>query len=292
MNERRQEARKNREARKERLGYAGRKVASGMDVLKNIFWVLFMGSFLWSVLSNKLINSERQKVIHQIEQERGSKVITMIHRQETVGFFGVPLKQYIKMEDAEAILRTIREIPDDKPIDLIVHTPGGMLLPAYQIARALKNHKGKVTVFVPHYAMSGGTLIALAADEIVMDRNAVLGPIDPQLSTGHGAMPAVSVLKIPEHKDWEDIDDQVVVLYDQASKILNQMKQYVKYLINDRANGRADRIINRLVKGQVTHDYPVFFNEAKKLGLPVSDKMPSLIYRLMDFYPQPFNKKF
>ena len=140
-------------------------------------------------------------------------------------------------------------------------------------------------MFVPHYAMSGGTLIALAADEVVMDRNAVLGPIDPQLSTRHGAMPAVSILKIPEHKEWKDIDDQIVVLYDQASKILNQMKQYVQYLINDRASGRADKIINRLVKGQVTHDYPVFFDEARKLGLPVSDKMPGFIYRLMSLYP-------
>ena len=277
---------------KDRLGYAGNKLASGIDVLKNIFWVLFIGSFLWGMLSTKLINSERQKVIHQIEKERGSKVITMIHRQETVGFFGVPLKKYIQMEDAEAILRTIREIPDDKPIDLIVHTPGGMLLPAYQIARALKNHKGKVTVFVPHYAMSGGTLIALAADEIVMDRNAVLGPIDPQLSTGHGTMPAVSILKIPKHKDWEDIDDQVVVLYDQASKIVKQMKQYVRTLVDDKNQGMADKIISRLVKGQVTHDYPVFFDEAKKLGLPVSDEMPGLVYRLMDLYPQPYNKKF
>jgi len=43
-----------------------------------------------------------------------------------------------------------------------------------------------VTVFVPHYAMSGGTLIALTADEIVMDPNAVLGPVDPQI----GNMPA------------------------------------------------------------------------------------------------------
>ena len=136
INESLQKVETNKEARK-KLGYAGLKVASGMDILKNIFWVLFIGSVFWSMFSNKLINSERQKIIHQIEQQRGSKVLTMIHRQETVGFLGVPLKQYIKMEDAEAILRAIREIPNDKPIDLIVHTPGGMLLPAYQIARAL-----------------------------------------------------------------------------------------------------------------------------------------------------------
>ena len=262
------------------------------EAIKSVFWILLIGSFVWSVAQNRLVSSQRTKIIGEIEQQRGSKVITMIHRQETVGFLGLPIKQYIQMEDAEAVVRAIREIPDDRPIDLIVHTPGGILLPAYQIAKALKDHKGKVTVFVPHYAMSGGTLIALAADEIVMDKNAVLGPIDPQLPTSKGAVPAVSVLKIPEHKDWEDIDDTMVIMYDQAEKILNQMKQYVKYLVHDKSEKTATKIINRLVKGQVTHDYPVFCSEAMELGLPVSDKMPKLIYRLMDLYPQPSGRKF
>ena len=51
--------------------------------------------------------------------------------------------------------------------------------------------------------MSGGTLIALAADEIVIDGNAVLGPIDPQL----GEFPAASVLKVVERKPIDKIDD-------------------------------------------------------------------------------------
>ena len=49
-----------------------------------------------------------------------------------------------------------------------------------------------MTAFVPHYAMSGGTLIALAADEIVMYEDAVLGPVDPQL----GQYPAASILTV------------------------------------------------------------------------------------------------
>ncbi len=48
---------------------------------------------------------------------------------------------------------------------LIVPTPGGLVLAAEQIAKALAERKGKVTVFIPHYAMSGGTLIPLAADD-------------------------------------------------------------------------------------------------------------------------------
>ena len=73
----------------------------------------------------------------------------------------------------------------------ILHTPGGLVLASEQIAQALLRRTGRVTVFVPHYAMSGGTLIALAADEIVMDPNAVLGPVDPQI----GEYPAASIMR-------------------------------------------------------------------------------------------------
>jgi len=64
---------------------------------------------------------------------------------------------------------------------MVLHTPGGLVLASEQIALALEKHPSKVTVFIPHYAMSGGTMIALAADEIVLDENAVMGPVDPQL---------------------------------------------------------------------------------------------------------------
>lgn len=98
-----------------------------------------------------------------------------------MSFLGIPIVRYIDIEDSEQVLRAIRMTAPEMPIDLVLHTPGGLVLAAEQIACALKRHPGKVTVFVPHYAMSGGSLIAMAADEIVLDPNAVLGPIDPQL---------------------------------------------------------------------------------------------------------------
>ena len=129
-------------------------------------------------------------MIENLQKQRGSRIITLIHRQETVSLLGIPVTRYIDIDDAEAILRAIRLTPADKPIDVILHTPGGLVLAASQIAKALKNHKGTVSVMVPHYAMSGGTLIALAADQIIMDPNAVLGPADPQI----GGLPAASII--------------------------------------------------------------------------------------------------
>src|SRR5262252_7448026 len=177
---------------------------------KLLFWLAIIALVVQQSCASYWINSARNALLTRFQDERKARVIAMIHREETVSFFGVPVSSYISIEDSEAVLRAIRLTPPDQPIDLILHTPGGLVLAAEQIANALSDHKGKVTVFVPHYAMSGGTLIALAANEIVMDTNAVLGPVDPQV----GGMPASSIIKVIEQKPIERVSDQTVILAD------------------------------------------------------------------------------
>lgn len=161
-----------------------------MDPIFQLFWLFLIVSSIAPLFQQQLLMYERMKRLAQFGNQRNSQVITLIHRQETMSFLGFPLLRYIDIEDSERVLRAIRLAPPDMAIDLILHTPGGLVLAAGQIAHALAQHPGKVTVFVPHYAMSGGTLIALAADEVIMDENAVLGPVDPQL----GEYPAASIL--------------------------------------------------------------------------------------------------
>src|ERR1700716_1868642 len=141
----------------------------------------------------------RTRAFRGLEKRRESRVIGLIHRQETMAFLGFPVARYIDIEDSEAVLRAVQMTDSSVPIDMILPTPGGLVWAASQSADALKAHPAKGTVFVPHYAMSGGTLLSLAADEIVMDPNAVLGPVDPQL----GQQPAASVLKVLEQKKFE-----------------------------------------------------------------------------------------
>ncbi|RMD93513.1 MAG: hypothetical protein D6811_04745, partial [Alphaproteobacteria bacterium] len=147
----------------------------------DIFWLIFLMSALQPIFQRKMLENMRARQIAKLERERGSRVVLLVHRQETMSFLGFPLMRYIDINDSEEILRVIHATPKDTPLDIILHTPGGMVIAATQIARAVKAHEGKVTVFVPHFAMSGGTLIALAADEIVMSPHATLGPVDPQL---------------------------------------------------------------------------------------------------------------
>nr|MEB3860005.1 ATP-dependent Clp protease proteolytic subunit [Desulfurococcales archaeon] len=209
------------------------------------------------------------------------------HRQEKIGLFGIPVYRFIDIDDSEAVIRAIRQTPPDKPIALVVHTPGGLVLAASQIAMALKRHPSKKVVIVPHYAMSGGTLIALAADEILMDRNAVLGPLDPQLALEPGLhVPAPTILRVAREKG-DKASDKLLVMADIAEKSLSEIQELIVELVRDKlGEERARELSKTLTEGRWTHDYPITFERAKSLGLNVSDKVPPEVFRLMDLYPQ------
>jgi len=229
----------------------------------------------------------RRNLLRRLEQERGSRVITLIHRQEGSGIFGLAFGRYIDIDDSEQLLRAIRLTPDEMPIDLLLHTPGGLVLASDQIAYALKRHSGRITVIVPHYAMSGGTLVALAADEILMDPDAVLGPVDPQLgSLPRGSWPAASILKALEQEN-PNRDDETLILGDVARKAIDQVRATVEELLAGRFDeAEARRLATLLSEGRWTHDYPIRLEEARALGLPASDAVPELVYQLMTLYPR------
>ncbi len=252
--------------------------------LTSIFLIFLVISSLTPVLQRRLVESARTRIIERIEKARGSRVITLIHRQESIALLGIPITRYIDIEDSEQILRAIHLTPPELPIDLIIHTPGGMVLAAEQISHALIRHRGKVSVFVPHYAMSGGTLLALAADEIAMDPNAVLGPVDPQL----GEYPAAAIVDVVEAKPIGELDDRTLILANVARKALRQVRANVIEVLT--ANGmeeqKAVEIAGVLAAGRWTHDYPINVEEAIELGLPVTVGIPTEIYDLMDLYRQ------
>ncbi len=255
-----------------------------MDNIFQYFWLFIIIMALTPYIQQQILRSARTRKIVELERKRGSRVITLLHRQEALSLLGIPITRFITIEDSEQVLTAIRLTDKDVPIDLIVHTPGGLVLASEQIAEALLRHPGKVTVFVPHYTMSGGALIAMAADELVMDENAVMGPLDPQL----GQYPAASLIKVLEAKEMKDIDDQTVILADVAVKALHQIKDTVKCLLAKHMDSdQAEKTAHKLTQGTWTHDYPINVQQIAEMGFKVNTDMPSEIYSLMSMYPQP-----
>jgi ClpP class serine protease len=250
----------------------------------SLIWILVLIMALQPILMGRWFAMQRMRAIRAIEQAHGSRVITMIHRQERRSLLGFSVSRHIDLEDAQTIIAAIKETPRDMPIDLVLHTPGGLVLAAMQIARAVEAHPAKVTVYVPVYAMSGGTLIALAADEIVMGEFSVLGPIDPQIA----GLPAASIAKVPKIKPAEQVFDLTLVLADVSEKALDQVKRgAVELLTPQMEEGAARALAEKLAGGHWTHDYALTAQEARALGLPVSVAMPNPVLDLMKLYPQP-----
>ena len=254
----------------------------------DLMWGFFIVSALQPVIRQRLLEASRHRLIAKIEGRRGSRVILLVHRQETMSFLGFPLMRYIDINDAEEMMHACALTDPDVPLDIVLHTPGGLVLASLQIARAVRHRKSKVTVFVPHYAMSGGTLIALAADEIVMAPHAVLGPVDPQL----GENPAASLLKVVAQKPIAEVDDQTLIHADIAEKAINQLRESATELLTRSMPAeKARELATRLSTGTWTHDYPITVEEAQRLGLNARSDIDADVLQLMTLYPQPIRRQ-
>src|ERR1700721_3564753 len=102
----------------------------------DIFWLFFMFTALQPLLRQRMMDAMRTRKIAQLERARNSRVILLVHRQETMRLLGFPVMRYIDVNDSEEVLRTIRLTDEEVPLDSLLHTPGGLVLAAMQIARA------------------------------------------------------------------------------------------------------------------------------------------------------------
>jgi ClpP class serine protease len=248
----------------------------------NLLWILLIIILLQPALNRWLVAGARRRALERLARKRDATVIPLIHRQETVSFLGIPLMRHIDIDDAESVLRAIRETPPGRPIEIVLHTPGGLVLAARQIAAALADHDGKVTAVVPHYAMSGGTMIALAADEILVDGHAALGPIDPQV----GQYPAASLVAVAELPGARK--DETLILADISRKALHQVRVFASQLLEQHMPADQAREVARILStGLWTHDHPLMPRELQGLRLPVKVGVPEEERKLLRLYPQP-----
>jgi len=113
----------------------------GADMtLTEAFWIFLMLSAVQPIVRQKLLELNRMRTLARFEKKRGSRVIALVHRQESMSLLGFPLMRYIDVHDSEEVPRAIKLTDRDVPLDLLVHTPGGLVLAAAQIANALRRH--------------------------------------------------------------------------------------------------------------------------------------------------------
>src|SRR3989441_5287324 len=123
----------------------------------DVLWVFLMVTALQPILKQKLLEMRRLRLLVQLEKRRGSRVIALVHRQETMSFLGFPLMRYIDVNDSEEVLRAIKLTDTSRPIDLIMHTPGGLVLAAGQSPTPPAPTRPRFTWSVPTFRSPGAT---------------------------------------------------------------------------------------------------------------------------------------
>ncbi len=186
----------------------------------------------------------------------------------------------------ETVIEEIQNKTECKKLYLLINSPGGLVQSSYKVARAIRNSFEEIVVFVPHIAASGGTLVALAGNEIVMGLMSQLTPLDPQKDIGNKFISAQSIVRgfdfvteffrkvSPEDAPYtfrvlaEKFD---AVDVDEALSIMNMMKRYITEILEKSgySTNKCESISEGLVTGFYDHGEVITYEKAKKLGLNV-----------------------
>lgn len=130
----------------------------------------------------------RQAKIKQLQEAAGTRLLCYVAGNAAP----------ITRDDVVGVVEMLHNVPRNTSIDFLLHTGGGDIDAAEKIVTLLRTTVGteRLRVIVPDFAKSAGTLIALAADKIVMSDSSELGPIDPQFlkKDGDGNVRWLSVL--------------------------------------------------------------------------------------------------
>ena len=182
----------------------------------------------------------RHKYLAELHKQTGRNVITYYS-----GWIQHPhliLDCLLDDTDTSAFMTLSREIPHDAGLDLFLHTPGGGIAAAQAIINFLRQIYGAdIRAFVIQLAMSAGTMLACACKQILMGSQSSLGPVDPQIPSDTGVIPAHGIIREfnQAKKDiidnpfsrfaWEPILSQYPpTRLDQCEQLIEWSKELVK----------------------------------------------------------------
>jgi ClpP class serine protease len=250
----------------------------------DLFWLFFIFTAIQPMLRQRMLEAMRTRKISQLETQRKSRVILLVHRQETMRLLGFPVMRYIDINDAEDVLRAIQMTDDDVPLDLVLHTPGGL-----GACGAADREGGSRPQVQGHGVRAPLRNVRRHIDRAGSRRDCHVQALRIGTNRSAGRIsPAASLIKVVEEKPIARVNDETLVLADVGRKAISQLKQSASELLQRRLPAeQASVLAEKLTVGTWTHDYPIWASTARELGMPVSTDMPDDVLELMTLYPQP-----
>lgn len=253
--------------------------------------------------------NSRLNIIKKIERKRKSKVIVYITGDRR------GLESRIATDIFPFVLEHLEYIGDVKKIDLFLYTVGGITIAGTGLVALIREYCENFSVLIPFKAHSAGTLIALGADSIVMNKVTQLSPVDPSVQSPYGQqIPGQQSVPVSvedvigyldlarEEANIKDDNAMSNVFKELSSKVhpltlgsvfraRNQIVMLATQLLmrhmGEEQSAKVKKIVGRLTRELYSHDYIIGRKEAKDiLGLNVEDADEDLTKWIWQLYKE------
>ena len=161
------------------------------------------------------------------------------------------------------ICKYIDDIPNDQQIKLVINTHGGSLANCEKILKKLLNHPAGYVAYIRGECYSAGAIIALGANEIIMNNDSYLGKVDPQSGAQCTIYQKIEEKHIDSHNIYNIISSQYVINY--TIKLLNRILDKDKVLNNDNYTD----VMSELLYSELPHCALYDSEDCGKMGLSV-----------------------
>lgn len=252
------------------------------------------------------VYTQRQALYEELEKDRESRLVVYVTGDRP----GAETR--ISPEAIDLLARHLDVIGDVQKVSLLLYTPGGLTLAAWSLVNLVRQFCKEFEVIVPGKAHSAGTLICLGANQVMMTKQATLGPIDPSVTTPlNPDVPGNPQQKVPVSVEningfvefaREALGEGVSVqsafdvlanavhplVLGGAYRARTQIRMLARKLLGHSklSDKEVEKILKFLCSESGSHDYTINRKEAKEeLGLPIvkpNDEQYALIKRVFD----------
>lgn len=221
------------------------------------FWITtLLGSFvmiyfLWGLFAPKIEMFTSKMILRSLKKAAKRNMVVIKHTSS--GFLSANMIDQSTLTDINKAMVKF----EGKDFDLVLHTPGGEIFSATFIARLLKKYPGKIRAVIPMYAMSGGTILTLACNEIHMGATSCLGPVDPQIG---------SLFKFGSANAWREVvkkkgnkaEDSSITFDLISQQYTKSIRNQLSELVGDKLSGEnKERFLKFMTSGEVEHAYQI-----------------------------------
>ena len=182
----------------------------------------------------------------------------------------------------------IKKIKKYNTCNIILNTTGGNISSNDTLINFILTSKVNLNIYILNKAMSAGTLIALSANNLYIDKDAYLSPTDPQIPFDDDMYSIKSFIDLYENKDNNYITDKYLITYYENKKLYDENINLIQKLLKNKfrkniSKNKKKEFINILTSGKYAHHYPLFGSYINNF-LDIHLNLPKTILEIHKLY--------